>query len=108
MIYKKCIMTIKENKATLDEDIYLYRLDKNVELHFTIVNNKYKFDKRDMNNIISQTNAAYFQIRLYKNANIKYTFAIQPTGTGKAILKITDDLIDDPIEVGEYDFQISL
>ena len=108
MIYKKCIMTIAKNGATLDEDIYLYRLDKNVELHFTIVNNKYKFDKSDMNNIISQTNAAYFQIRLYKNADIKYTFAIQPTDAGKAILKITDDLIDDPIEVGEYDFQISL
>ena len=108
MIYKKCIMTIAKNGATLDEDIYLYRLDKNIELHFTIVNNKYKFDKSDLNNIIAQTEAAYFQVRLYKNADIKYTFAIQPTDAGKAILKITDDLIDDPIEVGEYDFQISL
>jgi hypothetical protein len=101
-------MTINKNGATLDEDIYLYRLDKNIELHFTIVNNKYKFDKSDLNNIIAQTQAAYFQVRLYKNADIKYTFAIQPTDGGKAILKITDDLIDDPIEVGEYDFQISL
>lgn len=108
MIYKQCIMTINKNGATLDEDIYLYRLDKNIELHFTIVNNKYKFDKSDLNNIIAQTQAAYFQVRLYKNADIKYTFAIQPTDGGKAILKITDDLIDDPIEVGEYDFQISL
>lgn len=108
MIYKKCIMTIAKNGATLDEDIYLYRLDKNIELHFTIVNNKYKFDKSDLNNIIAQTNAAYFQVRLYKNADIKYTFAIQPTQDGVAILTITDDLIDDPIEVGEYDFQISL
>ena len=108
MIYKNCIMTIAKNGATLDEDIYLYRLDKNIELHFTIVNNKYKFDKSDLNNIIALTQAAYFQVRLYKNADIKYTFAIQPTDAGKAILKITDDLIDDPIEVGEYDFQISL
>lgn len=108
MIYKQCIMTIAKNSATLDEDIYLYRLDKNIELHFTIVNNKYKFDKSDLNNIIAQTQAAYFQVRLYKNTDIKYTFAIQPTDDGKAILKITDDLIDDPIEVGEYDFQISL
>lgn len=108
MIYKKCIMTIAKNGATLDEDIYLYRLDKNIELHFTIVNNKYKFDKSDLNNIIAQTQAAYFQVRLYKNADIKYTFAIQPTQDGVAILTITDDLIDDPIEVGEYDFQISL
>lgn len=108
MIYKQCTMTIAKNGATLDEDIYLYRLDKNIELHFTIVNNKYKFDKSDLNNIIAQTQAAYFQVRLYKNADIKYTFAIQPTDNGKAILKITDDLIDDPIEVGEYDFQISL
>lgn len=108
MIYKNCIMTIAKNGATLDEDIYLYRLDKNIELHFTIVNNKYKFDKSDLNNIIALTQAAYFQVRLYKNADIKYTFAIQPTDGGKAILKITDDLIDDPIEVGEYDFQISL
>lgn len=108
MIYKKCIMTINKNNATLDEDIYLFRLDKNIELHFSIVNNRYKFDKSDLNNIIAQTNAAYFQIRLYKNAEIKYTFAIQPTQDGVAVLTITDDLINDPIELGEYDFQISL
>lgn len=108
MIYKQCIMTIAKNTATLDEDIYLFRLDKNIELHFTIVNNKYKFEKSDLNNIIAQTNAAYFQIRLYKSDEIKYTFAIQPTQDGVAVLTITDDLINDPIEVGEYDFQISL
>ena len=108
MIYKKCIMTIAKNTATLDEDIYLFRLDKNIELHFTIVNNKYKFEKSDLNNIIAQTNAAYFQIRLYRSDEIKYTFAIQPTQDGVAVLTITDDLINDPIEVGEYDFQISL
>lgn len=108
MIYKKCVMTIDKNKAALDEDIYLYRLDKNIELYFTIVNNKYRFNKGDMNNIILITNASFFQVRLYKNAEIKYTFAIQPTDGGQAILTITDDLIDDPIEVGDYDFQISL
>lgn len=108
MIYKKCIMTINKNNATLDEDIYLFRLDKNIELHFSIVNNKYKFDKSDLNNIIAQTNAAYFQIRLYRSDEIKYTFAIQPTQDGVAVLTITDDLINDPIELGEYDFQISL
>ena len=108
MIYKQCIMTIAKNGATLDEDIYLYRLDKNIELHFMIVNKRYKFDKSDLNNIIAQTEAAYFQIRLYKNAEIQYTFEIQPTDGGKAILCITDSLIDDPIEVGDYDFQISL
>ena len=108
MIYKQCIMTIAKNVATLDEDIYLYRLDKNIELHFMIVNNKYKFDKSDLNNIIAQTDAAYFQVRLYKNADIKYTFEIQPTAGGEAVLKITDSLINDPIEVGDYDFQISL
>jgi len=108
MIYKKCIMTINKNNATLDEDIYLFRLDKNIELHFSIVNNRYKFEKSDLNNIIAQTNAAYFQIRLYKSDEIKYTFAIQPTQDGVAVLTITDDLINDPIELGEYDFQISL
>lgn len=108
MIYKKCIMTINKNNATLDEDIYLFRLDKNIELHFSIVNNRYKFDKSDLNNIIAQTNAAYFQIRLYRSDEIKYTFAIQPTQDGVAVLTITDDLIDDPIELGDYDFQISL
>lgn len=108
MIYKQCVLTIENNTATLDEDIYLYRLDKNVELYFTIVNNKYKFDKSDLNNIISMTNASYFQMRLYKDAEVKYTFTIQPTDKGQAILTITDDLIDEPIEVGDYDFQISL
>ena len=108
MIYKQCILTINGNNAKLDEDIYLFRLDKNIELYFTIVNNKYKFNKSDLNNIINLTNASCFQMRLYKNAEVKYTFAIQPTDNEKAILTITDDLIDEPIEVGDYDFQISL
>lgn len=108
MIYKQCVLTISNNNATLDEDIYLYRLDKNVELYFTIVNNKYKFDKSDLNNIISITNASYFQMRLYKDKKVKYVFTIQPTENGQAILTITNDLIDEPIEVGDYDFQISL
>lgn len=108
MIYKQCVLTISNNTATLDEDIYLYRLDKNVELYFTIVNNKYKFDKSDLNNIISITNASYFQMRLYKDKKVKYVFTIQPTENGQAILTITNDLIDEPIEVGDYDFQISL
>lgn len=108
MIYKQCVLTIANNTATLDEDVYLYRLDKNVEIYFTIVNNKYKFDKSDLNNIITTSKASYFQLRLYKNAEVKYTFAIQPTDNGQAILTITDDLIDEPIEVGDYDFQISL
>ena len=77
-------------------------------MHFSIVNNRYKFDKSDLNNIIAQTNAAYFQIRLYRSDEIKYTFAIQPTQDGVAVLTITDDFINDPIELGEYDFQISL
>lgn len=108
MIYKQCVLTISNNTAILDEDVYLYRLDKNVELYFTIVNNKYKFDKSDLNNIINMTNASYFQMRLYKDEQVKYTFAIQPTDKGKAKLTITNDLIDEPIEVGDYDFQISL
>ena len=108
MIYKQCVLTIANNTAKLDEDIYLYRLDKNVELYFTIVNNKYKFDKSDLNNIINVTNASYFQMRLYKNTEVQYTFAIQPTDNGQAVLTITNDLIDEPIEVGDYDFQISL
>lgn len=105
MIYKQSILTINGNNAKLDEDIYLFRLDKNIELYFTIVNNKYKFNKSDLNNIINLTNASYFQMRLYKNAEVKYTFAIKPTDNGKAILTITDDLADEPIEVGDYDFR---
>lgn len=108
MIYKQCVLTIAQNTATLDEDIYLFRLDKNIQLYFTIVNNKYKFDKSDLNNIINITNASFFQVRLYKDDQIKYTFAIQPTEKGQAILTITDQLIDEPVEVGDYDFQISL
>ena len=40
MIFKKCIMTITNNTAKLDEDTYLYRLDKKCEpIKYSFKNN---------------------------------------------------------------------
>ena len=108
MIGKKNTIEISKNSATLSEDISLFRTDKNIDLYFEIVNNDYKFDKNDLDNNTEVTKAPYSQVILYKDDEINHKFDAQPTDNGNVVLTIEETLIDEAIEVGDYDFQIIL
>lgn len=108
MIGKKNTIKISKNSATLSKDISLFRTDKNIDLYFEIVNNDYKFDKNDLDNNTEVTKAPYSQVILYKDDEINHKFDAQPTDNGNVVLTIEETLIDEAIEVGDYDFQIIL
>ena len=109
MIFKEFTVTVKGNESTINEPIYLYKHDQNVELRFNVGSAGYKYTKSDNDNIIIQTNASYCQVRFINTlTQTKYTFDVTPTADGQAVLLIKGELIDEETELGTYDFQIRL
>ena len=110
MISRDCIITVNDNKATIDSDIYLYKYDKNIQLSFTIVNSKYVYDTADTNNLIKSMEAAYAQVKFQKDSSldVEIEFDIQATRKGAVLLTINEELTDEDTELGEYTIQIRL
>ena len=109
MIFKEYTVTVKGNEATINEPVYLYKYDRNVELRFNVGSVGYKYTKSDTDNIITQTGASYCQIRfINEESQTRYLFDICPTVDGQAVLLVKGELIDEEVEIGVYDFQIRL
>lgn len=104
--YKDCIINIKNNVATLNEQLYLYKYDKNIELYFTILNKQYDLNKT---NVLKEVDADFAQVKWMKtDGKIKKVFPTQPLVDNKVHLLITEELLDDDVEIGDYSFQIRL
>lgn len=111
MIKRDSIITVNNNVATLDNDIYIYKYDKNIQITFSIVNNKYMYDSDITNNLVVSTQASYAQVKFKKDdyeSDIKIDFDIQATKNGAVILIIEEQLTDEDIEIGDYSIQIRL
>ena len=109
MIFKEYTVTVKGNVATINEPVYLYKYDRNVELRFNVGSTGYKYTKSNTDNIITQTGASYCQIRfINEESQVRHIFDICPTIDGQAVLLIKGELIDEEVELGIYDFQIRL
>lgn len=109
MIYRDCTINVKNDVSELNEDIILYRGDREVEIYFSIVESPYLYSKLMSKNIIEKTNASYAQM-IIKVPNDKPPIIgdITETNEGKVVLKITGEMIDEIEENGDYDFQIRL
>ena len=107
MIIKDSKIAISNQNATIDEEIYLYKNDQNIELRFEITKTNYVFSNDSDDNLIIDTNASHFLIKMKKD-ELEYNFGIQPTEDGLAKLIITRELIDEDVELGDYDLQIRL
>ena len=104
--YKDCVITIKNDKATLNEHLYLYKYDKNIELYFTIVDKQYNLNTR---NVLRDVDADFAQVKWMKtDGKIRKVFPMQPIENDKVQLLITEELLDEDIEIGDYSFQIRL
>ena len=108
MIYTDCTITVKNNKSLIDNDILLYRGDKEVQIYFTIQNNRYKYANGSAENLIQTTEASYGQLIIRRPETTPIFTEIAPTSNGRILLTITGDMIDELVELGDYDFQIRL
>lgn len=100
MIYIERVVTIKNNEALIDEQIILYKGDRNVEVQFTLKNNPFK-DK-------NRVNITYGQLIINRDNASSIFSDISETINGKVLFVITGDMIDELNECGDYDFQIRL
>ena len=100
MIYIERTIEIKKNEAKIEEPVILYKGDRNIELQFIIENNPFQYR--------SGVELTYGQL-VIKRPNTEPIFSdIAKLSSGKVLFTVTGDMIDELIELGEYDFQIRL
>ena len=92
-------LSVSGNSASLDAPIYLYRGDRNIGVYMTI--NSTGFD-------IKSNGAKYFTLYIIKPDGSEIAFEEQEIVSKQAKWVISQELIDEEIEVGTYDFQIRL
>lgn len=103
-----CKLTISKDTAKLDEELFLYKNDKNIKLLIEIVDKKYRYKTDTPANLLTKYKASYAQVKWYKNAEVKKEFPIQATDDGKVVFIIEEELINEDTELGDYDLQLRL
>lgn len=103
-----CKLTISKDTAKLDEELFLYKNDKNIKLLIQIEDKKYRYKTDTPANLLTKYKASYAQVKWYKNAEVKKEFPIQATDDGKVVFIIEGELINEDTELGDYDLQIRL
>ena len=107
MIFTDRTITIKDNIATIDKNVILYRGDKDIEIRFTIVESPYKY--RNSVNVIEIADASWRQLVILNSTTSNDIVSeIASTDEGRVVLKITGAMMDEVSEVGDYTFQIRL
>jgi hypothetical protein len=108
MIYTTREINVNGNTATIDEDIYLFKQDSNIELKFIINNTRFTFQTTESTNVVESSNASYFRVKLLNPYGKTINFPIQEVTDNFIVLLITEELIDEDTEVGDYTIQIRL
>ena len=107
MIFTNVSIVVKDGKSKQDKNIYIYRGDRNIEVRFTIES---PFRYTDETNLIEDSEAYFAQLVIKKpNTDNDFIYSsIEATEYGVAKLMITEEMIDETTEVGDYNYQIIL
>ena len=97
MIYATVNMTVGDYSSTCDQNIVLYRGDKNVEIRFVIKGNRF-----------TVLDSTYAQMIIRRPSSVSIFSEPAAIQNDTVILTITEDMIDELKEIGEYTFQIRL
>ena len=100
MIYLERTVVIENSTAYIEEPIYLYKGDKNIEVRFSIQNNPFKYKNTLAYN--------YGQLIIKRDTAPNIFSEVTKLSGGKVILTITGEMIDELSELGSYTFQIRL
>ena len=97
MIYATVKMIVEENKCVCDKKIYIYRGDRNIELRFNLLNNRY-----------TVTDIAYAQLIVLRPYAVSLFTEPTRMDGNNVIFMITGDMIDEISETGSYTIQVRL
>ena len=97
MIYATVNMTIGDYSSTCDNKILLYRGDKNVEIRIVMKGNKF-----------TVLDSTYAQMIIRRPSATSVFSEPAPIQNDTVVFVITEDMIDELKEIGEYTFQVRL
>ena len=106
MIHTNRTITVGNLESTIDSPIILYRGDKEIEVEFTIVGNKFTF--KNKGNVIESSNASSGQLVILTPYGGRLFSDKSECLDGKVTFTITRDMTDELREVGLYSMQIRL
>ena len=107
LIRKNLTITIDGNKASVDEPLYMYQGDKNIDIYFTIIDSKFKFSETNSNILVDST-AKYSTIKVLKPNGEKIKTDKKAIEDNKIVFTINQEFADEATEIGKYKLQIQL
>lgn len=99
-------VSVNDNKAKLNKDIFLFRGNRNIHYYFSIKGARFAFEKEG--DLIENANAIYAAVTVIKPNGVEVANAIAPVENGLIHLKVTEDLIDEEVEIGDFDLVFDL
>lgn len=99
-------VSVNENRAKLNKDIFLFRGNRNIHYYFSIKGARFAFEKEG--DLIENANAIYAAVTVIKPNNVEVASAIAKVENGLIHLKVTEDLIDEEVEIGDFDLVFDL
>lgn len=107
LIKKDLTITIDGSRASVDEPLYMYQGDRNIDIYFTIVDSKFKFTET-VSNILIDSTAKYSSIKVLKPNGEKIMTDKKLIEDSKIIFTINQEFADEATEIGKYKLQIQL
>lgn len=107
LIRKDLTITIDGNKASVDEPLYMYQGDRNIDIYFTIIDSKFRFSETN-SNILADSTAKYSTIKVLKPNGEKIKTDKKAIEDNKIIFTINQEFADEATEIGKYKLQIQL
>ena len=114
-ITKNLTITVKEDKATLSEKMYVYLGDVGVDFYLAIVNHKAEFTATSMYNesragvsLLRDLENAYASVSIKRPSGETFTKGKIAVVDNKVKFTITQELTDQLDDVGDYLLQIHL
>ena len=107
LIRKNLTITIDGNKASVDEPLYMYQGDKNIDIYFTIIDSKFRFSETN-SNILADSTAKYSTIKVLKPNGEKIKTDKKAIEDNKIVFTINQEFADEATEIGKYKLQIQL
>ena len=107
LIRKDLTITIDGNKASVDEPLYMYQGDRNIDIYFTIIDSKFRFSETNSNILVDST-AKYSTIKVLKPNGEKIKTNKKAIEDNKIVFTINQEFADEAVEIGIYKLQIQL
>ena len=107
LIRKDLTITIDGNKASVDEPLYMYQGDRNIDIYFTIIDSKFRFSEPNSNILVDST-AKHYTIKVLKPNGAKIKTNQKALDDNKIVFTINQEFADEATEIGKYKLQIQL